>query len=158
MGVTDCGLKWPNDLLWRGQKLGGILVETRRCRRDDFAAVIGIGINCAFAPKPQAAIDQPWTDLATALGYIPSRNLLAARLLAELVSLLSHYARSGFTDFVDEWREYDVMRGRRVTLITPTGNVSGKALGIDQDGALMVSTNGMTQRHWAGEISLRIAE
>jgi len=74
LGVADVGLKWPNDLMWRGRKLAGILLEMAGEGTGPWTLVAGIGMNVDMTPGVGAAIDQPWTDLATALGEPPSRN------------------------------------------------------------------------------------
>ncbi|MGH8508314.1 MAG: biotin--[acetyl-CoA-carboxylase] ligase, partial [Gammaproteobacteria bacterium] len=81
LGIDDVGIKWPNDIWWENRKLGGILVETRVGSNNKHTAVAGIGINVAFPQRSLWEIEQPYTDVRTALGRAVSRNALATALL-----------------------------------------------------------------------------
>jgi BirA family biotin operon repressor/biotin-[acetyl-CoA-carboxylase] ligase len=156
IGVREAGLKWPNDVIWNGRKLGGILVELKGGQRGPCDAVIGVGLNVAFPVGEGAAIDQPWVDLATVLGDRVSRNDLASRILGQLVEMLPIFARQGFPAFQEEWRGYHAWWGRRVVIRQPDGVEEGKVRDIDADGALILSVNGAPRRYCSGEISLRM--
>lgn len=74
LGGQGINLKWPNDLLVAGRKLGGILIEVRGDAAGECEAVIGAGLNVALPDTLPEAIDQPITDLTEVLGERPSRN------------------------------------------------------------------------------------
>ncbi|MDX1654152.1 MAG: biotin--[acetyl-CoA-carboxylase] ligase, partial [Candidatus Competibacteraceae bacterium] len=76
VGVVGVGLKWPNDLLWRDQKLGGILLEFGGESSGPCQVVTGVGLNVTMPKEPALDIDQPWPDLTTVLGLGLSRNRL----------------------------------------------------------------------------------
>jgi len=155
IGIHGAGLKWPNDVLWQRQKLGGILVEMKGSPEGSQDAVIGIGLNVAF-PEADIPIVQPWTDLAALMGHPVSRNDLAAQLIHQLLEALPVYKQQGFAAFLEEWRAYHAMEGRHVTLSLPNGKaVEGEIQDIDAEGALVLSVNGGRRRFLAGEISLR---
>lgn len=150
-------LKWPNDLVWKGQKLAGILVEIAGESAGPSYAVIGMGINVRMPTSHGTSIDQPWTDLYRLSRVTPSRNVLAASVLEQLVSVLREFEQQGLTAFLDEWRELDSMAGRAVQLQTPTGVIAGQAQGIDKDGSLLIQIGNEVRRFASGEVSLRMS-
>ena len=100
-------LKWPNDLLLGGKKLGGILVETTREK-----AICGLGVNLTWAPQGAARLDQP-------------RDELFARVQVRIQKWTSSEPEA----VLARWRELSATLGRRVRI-----EVSGKAVeGIAQD-------------------------
>lgn len=150
-------IKWPNDLLWQGAKLGGILVELAGPAASPYA-VVGIGINVAV-PADRLANVSDWpggaVDLVTATGgRAPSRNRLAAALIDELTTLFSTFARTGLAGVRTELDEADWLRGRPV--VVGQGTARGVAAGIDADGALLVrQADGALQRVLTADISVR---
>lgn len=153
----EIGLKWPNDLLWQGRKLAGVLVELAGEAGGPSHAVVGIGVNVRMPDRAAATVDQPWVDLFRMCGGVPSRNELAAHILDELVQAVATFETRGLAPFVDAWHEFDVVAGRLVQLHLPNEIVHGEVRGIDASGALVVQV-GAELRHFAsGEISLRMA-
>ncbi|MGF1529172.1 MAG: biotin--[acetyl-CoA-carboxylase] ligase [Candidatus Competibacterales bacterium] len=153
--VPDLALKWPNDLLARRRKLGGILVEGGGGSGVDAFAVIGIGINRAL--PDDLPIDQPWTDLSRLMDQPPSWTNLAAGVLNALVPTLEAFDEVGLTAVATRWRRFDAAAGRGVTVASPGGPVAGIARGIADDGALLVETPQGLRRFVAGDVRLRIA-
>jgi BirA family transcriptional regulator, biotin operon repressor / biotin---[acetyl-CoA-carboxylase] ligase len=154
MGARGLALKWPNDVLWRGKKLSGILLETVGATNGGHI-VIGIGVNINMSEFRDIEIDQPWTDLATVLyGNVPSRNLLAARLLDAIVTTICSFERGGGKNLQHVWRRYDSIYGQVVEVQTHNGRQRGKALGIDVEGRLIIQIDGQRQAFACGGISL----
>jgi BirA family biotin operon repressor/biotin-[acetyl-CoA-carboxylase] ligase len=157
LGVSGVGLKWPNDLLWRRRKLGGILLEFGGSFSGPCHVVAGIGLNVAMPEKAAMSIDQPWVDLRGIGGSATlSRNRLAAGLVSELVTTFARFEQQGFEAIGSEWRRFDQVAGQRVHLKLPDETVTGVVQGIDRSGALILETaDGVTKSFVAGEISLR---
>ncbi|MFA7594635.1 MAG: bifunctional biotin--[acetyl-CoA-carboxylase] ligase/biotin operon repressor BirA [Thiohalobacteraceae bacterium] len=157
-GVTgaDIGLKWPNDLLWQGRKLAGILIDLAGEAGGPSYAVIGIGINVRMSDRGAKTINQPWVDLFRVCGDTPSRNRLTALVLDELVDAITTFELQGLTPFVEAWREFDMVVGRSVQLYLPNEVVHGEARGIDANGAFIVQVGAELRRFSSGEISLRM--
>lgn len=156
LGARDVALKWPNDLLLAGAKLGGILVEAQGDARGPLAAVIGVGINVRVPESARRGIAQPVADLAG----VPygSRNAALARVLAALPEALTRFEREGFAPFREEWQWRHAFQGARVRLLVPPQRaVEGIASGVAEDGALLLDTGAGVQRFYAGEVSLRAA-
>lgn len=155
LGVTDVKLKWPNDVLWGGGKLAGILVESSAPPGDAVRVVVGVGLNVRLGRDAGARIDQPWTDLNRALGHRCSRDRVAARLLDALLDGLRRFRADGFQAFAKAWMQRDACVGRAVGLSGPDGGREGVARGVDQDGALLLETTGGVIRVHSGELSMR---
>lgn len=156
-GVTEVGLKWPNDVWWRERKLGGILLESGG-GPNVFAVVAGVGLNVALPSQAATAIDQPWVDLREILGVEQiSRNRLAALLIGELIETFVRFQQGGFADLAVEWADFDRVAGRRVRLTLPNTTLTGIARGVDATGALVLETDdGRLESCIGGEISLRL--
>ena len=156
-GVAEVGLKWPNDVWWRGRKLGGILLESGG-GPGAFAVVAGVGLNVALPSPVAAAIDQPWVDLWEILGAARlARNRLAALLISELIETFVCFQQGGFADLAAEWAEFDRVAARRERLTLPNATLIGIARGVDATGALLLETaDGRLQPCVGGEISLRL--
>ena len=158
LGVSGVGIKWPNDLCMVGRKLGGILVDMQGEPPGQVRTVVGVGINVRMPAATASNIDQPWTDLATQLPHnTPGRNMLAAALIEQLLQALEVFAARGFAAFAAEWRALDLVAGKSVHLYHQQHVIQGTALGVDQDGALLLDTSGGTRRFVSGDLSLRLA-
>ncbi len=155
-GVGDVALKWPNDLVVRGQKLGGILIEQRGEAGGACRAVIGVGINVAMRRGRAIRIDQPWTSVAAELGRMPSRNALAAEVIGQLVVALDQFSGSGFKAFAAEWDRLDLTRGKTVRVESGKDSCEGIARGLDASGALKIETREGVRHALAGDVSLRV--
>jgi BirA family transcriptional regulator, biotin operon repressor / biotin---[acetyl-CoA-carboxylase] ligase len=161
LGVPRIGLKWPNDLLLDGRKLGGVLIELRGEAQGPSTVAVGIGLNVQLGPAGLSAIERagglPPADLArlpeiAALG----RNAVAAALIAAIADCL-HGAPAGHGEAMQAgWRHRDVLWGRAVQIEGPGTQQAGIARGIDRSGALLLEgADGVCHRVTAGEVSLR---
>lgn len=154
------GLKWPNDLIVEGQKLGGILIELARLADDSCHVVAGIGINVRLPAAMLASVsDSPAgaCDLAGAApGWPIDRAAIARALIERLVNLFADYAATGFAPYRDEWLAAHVLEGRWVELASGSGTSFGRVEGIGADGALIVaSESGERQRIISGDVTVR---
>jgi BirA family biotin operon repressor/biotin-[acetyl-CoA-carboxylase] ligase len=158
VGAAGIGLKWPNDLLWRGRKLGGILLEVSGEAHGSFAVVIGIGLN-GYLPRAWAQhIDQPWSDLREILGSAPlPRNRLVTGLLEQLLGLLAAYPERGLTAVLDEWRGYHCQQGQSACLYLGDQRISGTIAGVDDQGQLLLDTAEGRKTYASGDLRLRTA-
>jgi BirA family biotin operon repressor/biotin-[acetyl-CoA-carboxylase] ligase len=156
LGVSAAAVKWPNDLLVHGAKLGGILVETR-AEGGATRAVFGIGVNCFRAPglderlrRPLAALDQ----------FIrPSRNLVIQSTARALMAALDRFEAEGFEAARAQWEAMDAHAGQRLRVRLANGrSVSGIGGGVAPDGALRLLTRRGEQAVRSGRIvSARLA-
>ena len=136
---VDLALKWPNDLYHGERKLGGVLIELLGEQGGAIPVVAGIGLNVNMPVEGTDFIQRPWTDLATARGSQVDRNSLAAHLINQLTSGLTDIAGGDIGGWLEQWRQRDFLHGRQV-LVEGTPTLAGKAVGVDQHGALLVNT------------------
>ncbi|MDD7804633.1 MAG: bifunctional biotin--[acetyl-CoA-carboxylase] ligase/biotin operon repressor BirA [Endozoicomonas sp. (ex Botrylloides leachii)] len=155
-GATELGLKWPNDILWQGRKLAGVLLEVHGDPTGDCQVVIGIGVNIKLTDKQLATIDQPAVDLATVCGQNISRNRAISAIINALYHILEGYKVKGFSMFRDQWCQHDIAVGQEVTLDASEKKVRGRALGISEGGGIILETDKGCRVFHGGEISLRI--
>jgi BirA family biotin operon repressor/biotin-[acetyl-CoA-carboxylase] ligase len=154
-GVEGAQVKWPNDVVVGGRKLAGILVETSGEMQGPSVAVIGVGVNYRLGEAFEVRIDQPVTDVARTAERPLGRNALLARMLVELVSVLEEFERSGFAATRDEWRALHAFQGERIRVKPATGSAyAADVVDVGEDGTLVVSVSGKTQRLASGEIAL----
>lgn len=144
---ADLALKWPNDLLAKGAKLAGILLE-RQCDH----VVIGIGVNLASAPDLP---DRPSIALSS-LGYdVPRASFLRA-LAASLDAEIALWRSAGLGQTVARWVARGPAPGAKIA-VNPASEdrLTGEYRGLDQEGALLLRLAGGTVRAiHAGEVEL----
>jgi BirA family biotin operon repressor/biotin-[acetyl-CoA-carboxylase] ligase len=155
-GMSGVGLKWPNDILWRGCKLGGVLLELADAQGTPRRGVAGVGLNVHMPAHAGGDIGQPWADVQTALGRPVSRNALAALVVGHLLRAVDQYQAAGLAPFIEQWRQYDIMPGKTAVLRWPNGHVTGVVAGIDPHGELILSVDGVEHKYAYGEVSLRL--
>jgi BirA family transcriptional regulator, biotin operon repressor / biotin---[acetyl-CoA-carboxylase] ligase len=136
-------LKWPNDALVGGRKIAGILLE-----RHGHAVVLGVGINVSPGAIPPDVAARA-TSVAGERGTA-DREVLLTALLAALTRWRTVLERDGFEPVRMGWTERAAGLGQRITV----DGIEGTALGLDDDGALLVATPGGTRRVVAGDVAL----
>lgn len=121
-------LKWPNDLLLDGRKVGGILVEATPAK-----AVCGIGINLTWAPEGAAKLEQPWNEV-----------------LRRLRRSIIRWTSMSPDQVVARWRVLSDTIGHRVRVELPGHAVEGRVQDIDARGRLIVDGKAVS----AGDVTL----
>jgi BirA family transcriptional regulator, biotin operon repressor / biotin---[acetyl-CoA-carboxylase] ligase len=157
--ITDiCGLsihlKWPNDVEIDGRKVAGILTEAVLRAGESPVVIIGIGINVNTALEQlPAVLHDRVTSLALATGVPVSRHHLIARLLARCEERYHTLQHAGVASILERWRHYGRLLGRVVQFSQATETRTGRAVGLDDDGALVVQTSDGVHHHLvAGEV------
>ena len=140
LGAAEVGLRWPNDLLVRGAKLGGILVETR-AQGKGCLAVVGVGVNYRAVPGLGARLRRRVAALESLLRPLPARNAVIGALGRELLAALRAFEAAGFEAFRADWPALDAFAGQRLRVRLEDGRtVAGTAAGVAPDGALQLRT------------------
>ena len=156
LGYKGIGLKWPNDLLWQGKKLGGILLEISGDAAGPCHVVVGIGLNVSMSDQQAADdIDQPWVDLASLSDQPIDKNAIAAALLNQLLPMLSSFEATGFEPLLQDWLARDAFLGRDIVLKMGADELLGKQVGVKPDGSLCIETAEGLRTFNGGEVSLR---
>ena len=142
LGVREAALKWPNDLVVGGAKLGGILVEARTpgsSRSDGSYAVIGLGINCRRTRGLAAKLGR---EVAFVGDFVAvSRNEILQGTATALLAALDAFEAGGLDALRAEWEAMDAHAGQRLRVRLADGRVmTGVAGGLAEDGALRLVT------------------
>jgi BirA family transcriptional regulator, biotin operon repressor / biotin---[acetyl-CoA-carboxylase] ligase len=149
-------LKWPNDILKDGNKLGGILIETSVVH-DGVWSVIGIGLNLALPDSLEDQIGQPVSE-SVWLAQV-ERNALLATLLDRLSTSLVIFESEGFYPFNDIWNRLHAHAGLPVSIADNNRILfEGIATGVDNLGRLLLDTTSGQIVVVAGDVSLRAME
>lgn len=153
--IQPVGLKWPNDIISAGKKLGGILIEVSGESEGPCSVVIGLGLNLYLSDIAAQGITQAWTDVCKIQpNFAVSRNQLAASLLNHLLAVLADFETVGMMHYLDEWRQYDCLQGQAATLMIAEQSYPGIVLGIDNNGLLLLQhPDGKIQAFASGEVS-----
>ncbi|WP_291852045.1 biotin--[acetyl-CoA-carboxylase] ligase [Accumulibacter sp.] len=156
-GASGVGLKWPNDILLDGGKVGGILIELESSP-GGMLAVIGIGLNLQLPPAGEEEFLHPPAALAQTLSPLPDRHCLLAAVLNELAVVLDRFDQVGFSGLRSAWQAHHAWQQRPVRLLDG-GRIQGEGLclGADDDGALLLQTPAGIERCLSGDLSLRVA-
>ncbi|MBM4130912.1 biotin--[acetyl-CoA-carboxylase] ligase [bacterium] len=139
---VDARLKWPNDIVVDRRKLGGILLE-RADSGGGAQVAAGLGLNLGGARH-----ELPWvlrgtaTSLAAEGGRVPRLGDLCARLLGRVEAELDRFCDDGSPAYRPALELLDCLLGQRVRLVTRQREFSGRAVGIDDQGALLVEREG----------------
>jgi BirA family biotin operon repressor/biotin-[acetyl-CoA-carboxylase] ligase len=161
-GAGEVRLKWPNDIVWRQRKLGGLLLQLRSESGGPASVVAGLGLNLSLPAEARARLAGegalPVADLDEAMaGRVPGRNALAGTLAAAMVAVLDEFGRCGFGAFASRWAGLDALAGARVRVEQGAEFVEGEACGTDAEGALLIKVAGQVRRFHSGDVSLRPA-
>ena len=158
-GADALQLKWPNDLLRRGAKCGGILIERRRApgaKRLIERVVIGVGLNLLRPEDAQGLIGLPATGVFDRPDDLPDRAHLLERLAHAILATEQRHRLEGFAPWVEAWRGLDAWIGRPVQ-VSDAGRLLawGVHRGVAPDGSLLLESEGSERRIVAGDVSLR---
>ncbi len=151
-------VKWPNDIYLDDRKLAGVLVESVPRGEIQTEIIIGIGVNVSMqSAKP---LDQPWTYLSRNQDRL-DRNLLVATMLDTLFDFLADDTLAAGqlidTYIQQHWADYDVLKGRSVSVINGEQELLGVAAGIDEHYNFLLQTADGLRAFCSGDVSLRLA-
>lgn len=151
-------IKWPNDILYDGRKLVGILTEMSAEIDHVNYIVVGIGINVNLRREEfPADIREIAASLSEMAGENLSRVEIFRALLEEIDKLYINY---DFDEIFKLWRQYNITLGKKVTVLSAeSGDIfTGQAVDIDAEGALIVDTADGRKIVYAGDVSIRDAK
>ena len=151
--VLNVQVKWPNDILFDGRKLGGILVEIANHKNGLLNLVIGVGINVSL--PMQTEISQPYAQLSEMDPDI-DRQTLFPTLIQHLYVRLERFEKEGINaEFQQAWQNHNAFFNSEVNVITEQRVISGIEQGIDERGYLKVLCGDEVRMFNGGEVSLR---
>lgn len=156
--TTGIAIKWPNDIVWRGRKLAGILLELSQVAPQTAEVIIGVGMNVTMSQQSVVTIDQPWCDMAQIISAQPERNKLIGLLLNQIITALNSFQEHGLQPFLSQWQQLDFAYGQAVILRTPQQQIiQGIGSGVNQCGYFLLQDGqGQIREFNSGEVSLRV--
>jgi len=139
LGVGRAALKWPNDIVVAGAKLGGVLVETKSLGGST-KAVIGVGINLRGAAALRSRLRREVAALEQFVA-VPEPALVAGAIGDALLEALGAFEAHGLEEIRSEWQRLDAHAGQKLRVRLADGRVvTGIASGLEADGALRLAT------------------
>lgn len=148
-------IKWPNDILVNGKKLAGVLTESSSSSERIEFVILGIGVNVNFTLESMPdAIRERATSLLISSESVTSREDFLRRLIHDLDRCYGILEERGFGAIAADWEARFGLRGRRVRVEMVDQTFTGRAKGIDRDGALLVEKDsGGLERIIAGDVN-----
>lgn len=158
LGV-EARIKWPNDIVAGKRKLCGILTEVAAEGGRVSHVVVGVGVNLnSLASDFPPALRARATSVRMVTGRTVDRGSFLRSLLLSFEGAYTRYLDGGFAAVAPAWRRRSYLQGRPVEVEGVGSTVSGRCLGVDDDGALLVDTGGgVPVRVMAGDVTLRDA-
>ena len=143
---ADVKIKWPNDILLCSKKICGILIE-----KEKNFAIIGIGINLISHPNTKD-MKYPATDLKTE-GFIFSREEIITKLSKNLVTNINLCNNKTFFKIIEKINPHLYKLNENIIFIFNNEKFSGKFIGLNNNGALIIKTSTGIQTFLSGEFS-----
>lgn len=136
-------LKWPNDILWRGQKLGGILVESSLSGKTIHFVIVGIGLNINHEKEDfPGNLRREATSLKLITGQEIDKACLLQSLWESCRNWYRHFLEGKREKIIEEFQTSSAFpRGSGLDIETDAGPISGIFLGLDADGGLVLETS-----------------
>jgi BirA family transcriptional regulator, biotin operon repressor / biotin---[acetyl-CoA-carboxylase] ligase len=149
-------IKWPNDILINGKKTTGILTELQAESDRINSVIIGIGMN---VNQEQEEFPEELQHIATSLLIEEGKKINRANLIRSIFTKLEHlydlYLQKGFYPIKLLWESYAVSIGKMITARTLQGSIYGKAIGITEDGVLLIEDESGELHHiYSADIEL----
>lgn len=153
IGLKKHGIKWPNDIFYQQQKLGGILLETTD---QSGKVIIGIGINVELSANLTKEIGQPVTSINEVLkDKFVSRESVIIALINRIEERLSQFSTLDFEQFLDSWKLWDILQDKQVSFDHQGITVVGKVIKLDEHGRLGILKNsGVLSYYSSADIKL----
>ena len=137
-GITPF-IKWPNDILMDGKKVTGILTEMQAEADRIHSIIIGIGINVNQTETDfPEELQQIASSLSIQTGEVLSREKVICSILKKMENLYFQYCSEGFAPIKTLWESYAISVGKVITATTPQKKITGIALGITDEGVLLM--------------------
>jgi BirA family biotin operon repressor/biotin-[acetyl-CoA-carboxylase] ligase len=150
LGEANVQLKWPNDLLFEGKKLAGLL-----CERIDKADLVGLGLNVNVTPTDvPRGLRERVTSLSQMAHHPFDLTDVLIEISTQLHQILSQRNENSFAALLGEYNRHHALAGRRVSVLPAPGEpiISGTCTGVDPTGRLLLKNRSQTHRIIAGQV------
>jgi BirA family transcriptional regulator, biotin operon repressor / biotin---[acetyl-CoA-carboxylase] ligase len=151
-------LKWPNDVLLRGKKIGGVLIETTSSQEGQQIALIGAGINVNLDPDGHPEIADIATSIKDVAGFeVPREEVLAE--FCDRFEELYERSKAGDREPFEAWKSRLITLGADVAARGAGSEIRGVAVDVKDDGTLVIETpDGERVNVEAGDVTLSGSE
>lgn len=153
----EASIKWPNDIIVDGKKICGILTEMTMEDMHMSGVVVGIGVNMGIDAFPEA-LQEVATSVSLVTGQEkPDRVELLIRILRLFEQYYDIFMRTqDLSGLLEEYNTHCINVGRTICVLEKSSDCIAKALGIREDGELMIETeDGARRAVSSGEVSIR---
>ncbi|UAL50788.1 MULTISPECIES: biotin--[acetyl-CoA-carboxylase] ligase [Metabacillus] len=150
-------IKWPNDILINGKKIVGILTELQAEADRVHSVIIGVGMNVnhtldQFPEELQATA----TSIAAETGEQADRAQVIQAIMMNFEKLYTSYLVHGFKPVKLLWESYAISLNKNLIARTLQGTIRGRAIGIDDEGVLLLETNeGNIEKIYSADIEIQ---
>jgi len=154
----DIGVKWPNDIFYQGRKIGGMLTEARIDADHTRDVIFGLGLNLNSQRQDWPPDIAPLaTSVAEALGRTVDMNRVTATVISRVLKAYEAFVAGDYrNDFDRLWKRFDVLTGKKITVLFGDRQVAGKVDGIDSSGALRLRDDeGTVHQCLAGDVTIK---
>jgi BirA family biotin operon repressor/biotin-[acetyl-CoA-carboxylase] ligase len=149
-------IKWPNDIYLNRKKLAGILTEFSIRGSKPAYVILGMGMNVNWCPDEEAGMLFTSTSLINETGAPVSRNCLIAEILKRFDHIYNEIIGERMDEFSRRCNSLSLLTGNMVSVDTGDGIISGKVIGLDNDGGLILKTeDGKVKKILNGDVSIR---
>ncbi|MFW8602092.1 biotin--[acetyl-CoA-carboxylase] ligase [Desulfobacterota bacterium M19] len=158
VSALETELKWPNDILWQGRKMAGILTECEAQSAKGRATIIGIGLNINSEPDNfPSETGRRMVSLRTATNRSYDRGLILTAVTEAVEREVKRLENGDFAAILRDWRRWDASSGKQLTWLKPDGMpVCGMSLGPDEDGVLRIKdSTGLIHQVISGDLRLQ---
>lgn len=143
----NIGIKWPNDLMFQGKKLSGILLESSAEDQMLKYVIAGIGIDVNLAEQNyDELLQEKATSLRIISGKIVDRTELIYAFLAEWEKIMEIYESEGFHTIARMWEEHAISFGKKVQITTPMESFLGTPIRLTEIGSIVVQLEDDTEK------------
>lgn len=150
-------IKWPNDIVYKGKKLTGILTEMSAEMDKINYVVLGIGINVNYEKFNDELVDKG-TSIYIETGKRYKRSDIVNAFINEFFPLYEEFCAKGFSGFVKEYNCNCANIGKNVKTVGTREQISGIAKGVNERGELIIASDTGEKAVFAGEVSIRLVD
>lgn len=151
IGFSDIFVKWPNDIFFRKEKLGGIIAEILPFPNGNKIS-IGIGLNVNTNPSDLASIEKKATSLSIIQGRLLDRLELLKKILSALEKAYEFYGQFGVKPWLEKWKKMECFVGCEAKIVEGDKVLLGVILGIEEDGSLLIETEFGVKCIYSGDL------
>jgi BirA family biotin operon repressor/biotin-[acetyl-CoA-carboxylase] ligase len=145
-------LKWPNDVLVDGKKIGGILLESEIKGGEMEFVVVGMGLNIGSTPKGLEAQATSFADFETKADLSEVKKLLVEAFAEYLETWIDTSEGGGFERIGNLWMQYAAFVDEEISVKLPEGEVRGIFRGMNAKGEMILEVGGVEKNYSSAEI------